>query len=260
MRIALASPPICPDNAQRLAWLGQLTEAAKMTGASVVCFPESFLPGYRGMGYAESERTPEALEKALAEAQSIAARHHIAIILPMDWYIDGSVYNVAQVIAADGKVLGHQAKVQLDPSEDDWWNPGYTRHIFEADGLVFGIAICHEGFRYPETVRWAARQGAKVVFHPHFSGGNEAGVTLREWGHKDNPYYEKAMQMRALENTIYFASVNYATTYQESGSAIIAPDGTCLVHQQYGEPGITVTDINLGKATGFLANRFKPIG
>jgi len=31
-----------------------------------------------------------------------------------------------------------------------------------------------------------------------------------------------------------------------------------LVHQQYGEPGITVSDINTEKATGFLAHRFKP--
>ena len=29
--------------------------------------------------------------------------------------------------------------------------------------LTFGVAICHEGWRYPETVRWAARRGAHVV-------------------------------------------------------------------------------------------------
>jgi len=259
MKIALASPPICPDRTQRLKWLDRLAEGAKTSGAVVVCFPESYLPGYPGMGYPTSDRTPRALERAVAEAQGIAARHGIAIILPMDWYIGDEVYNVAQVIGADGRVMGYQAKVQLDPSEDEWWTPGDTRQLFEVGGLTFGITICHEGFRYPETVRWAARRGAKVVFHPHFSGGNTAGVTLREWGHKDNPYYEKAMQMRALENTIYFASVNYATTFQESGSAIIAPDGTCLVHQRYGEPGITLCDIHPEKATGFLAKRFKPI-
>lgn len=33
--------------------------------------------------------------------------------------------------------------------------PGETRQIFEAGGVRFGIAICHEGWRYPETVRWA---------------------------------------------------------------------------------------------------------
>jgi predicted amidohydrolase len=39
--------------------------------------------------------------------------------------------------------------------------------MFQAGPLTFGIVICHEGWRYPETVRWAARRGAHVVFHPH---------------------------------------------------------------------------------------------
>lgn len=34
--------------------------------------------------------------------------------------------------------------------------------------MTFGVVICHEGWRYPETVRWAARHGAHAVFHPHF--------------------------------------------------------------------------------------------
>jgi predicted amidohydrolase len=33
--------------------------------------------------------------------------------------------------------------------------------------LTFSVVICHEGFRYPETVRWAVRRGAQLVFHPH---------------------------------------------------------------------------------------------
>ena len=45
--------------------------------------------------------------------------------------------------------------------------------------LTFGIAICHEAFRYPETVRWAAVRGAKIVFHPHCTGSEmRAGSTL----------------------------------------------------------------------------------
>ena len=41
--------------------------------------------------------------------------------------------------------------------------------------LTFGVAICHEGWRYPETVRWAARRGAHVVFHPHFHQAEPGG-------------------------------------------------------------------------------------
>ena len=124
------------------------------------------------------------------------------------------------------------------------------------NGVKFGITICHEGFRYPESVRWAARQDAAIVFHPHLTGSNVDGVQLTEWGNKNNPYYEKAMMMRAMENTIYFASVNYATRFQESATSLIAPDGKCIVHQSYGEPGIIVADIDPTLATGILAKRF----
>jgi len=64
--------------------------------------------------------------------------------------------------------------------------------------------------------------------------------------------------MRALENTIYFASSNYASAYPESASSIIAPDGTCMVHEIYRRPGVIVADIDLSRATGLLAKRFKP--
>jgi predicted amidohydrolase len=65
------------------------------------------------------------------------------------------------------------------------------------------------------------------------------------------------MMMRALENTIYFASSNYASKYPESGSAIIAPDGTCIAHEVYGRTGVIVADIDTEAATGLLAKRFK---
>ncbi len=127
--------------------------------------------------------------------------------------------------------MGYQTKNQLDPSEDDTWVPGTERSVFEINGLTFGIVICHEGFRYPESVRWAAIRDAKVVFHPNLTGSEQQGPNLTEWGNKNNPYYEKAQMMRAMENTIYFASSNYACQYPESASAIIHPDGTCIAHQ-----------------------------
>jgi predicted amidohydrolase len=96
------------------------------------------------------------------------------------------------------------------------------------------------------------------VFHPHFAGSNTNGTKLTEWGHKENPYYEKAMIMRALENTIYFASSNYASIYPESASAIISPDGSCIKHEIYGRTGVIVVDLDISLATGLLAKRLKP--
>ena len=258
MKIAIASPLFPKSIADGLKQLEKLVKDAAVQKAEIICFPESYIPGYPLPEYVIEEGSAEKMETALAKACAIAAENHIAIILPMDWYTADGVYNVAQVISKTGEVLGYQTKNQLDPSEDNIWIPGTKRSIFEVNGLKFGITICHEGFRYPESVRWAARNSAHVVFHPHFTGSDAGGVLPTEWGSMNNPYYEKALMMRALENTIYFAGSNYTTRFPESASAVIAPDGTCLAYQAYGVPGVLVVDIDLEKATGYLAKRFKP--
>ena len=258
MKIAIASPPFPKSINDGLHWLEKLVKEAALKNAEIICFPESFIPGYPLEGHEVEQCSPEKLMTALDKACTIAADNNIALILPMNWYEEQKYLNVAFVISNTGKVLSYQSKNQLDPSEDERWVPGTKREIFEVNGVKFGIVICHEGFRYPETTRWAARQGAQIVFHPHCTGSNISGNQLEEWGHKDSPYYEKAIMMRALENTIWFAASNYTMQYQESASALIAPDGTCVAHAEYGKPGVFVADIDLNIATGLLAKRFKP--
>ncbi|MBG9375657.1 carbon-nitrogen hydrolase family protein [Panacibacter sp. DH6] len=258
MKIALASPLYPASIANAVEQADALAKSAAEQQATIVCFPETFIPGYPLPEFVPETSTPENMRAALNSICSIAAKHAIAMIVPMDWYSNEGVLNVAFVVDEQGKVQGYQAKNQLDPSEDAMWVAGTERILFEVQGLKFGITICHEGFRYPESVRWAAANGAAVVFHPHFTGSNTTGAKLTEWGAKANPYYEKAMMMRALENTVYFASVNYATAFQESASSVIAPDGNCIAYQPYGETGVVVATVDPALATGKLAKRFKP--
>jgi hypothetical protein len=78
------------------------------------------------------------------------------------------------------------------------------------------------------------------------------------WGAADSPYYEKAMMMRSIENTIYFASVNYALRFPESATSLINPSGACEGFLPYGEEGVLVRPIDAARATGELAARFAP--
>lgn len=256
MKIALASPPFPKSINDGLVQIEKLVKDAAAQQAAIICFPESYIPGYPAAEFEVEKSTPENLESALQKVCVIAREYSIAIILPMDWYTQEGLLNLAFVISNKGEVLGHQSKNQLDPTEDNIWISGNARKIFEVNNIKFGITICHEGFRYPESVRWSAIHDAAIVFHPQFTGSNLGGVQLTEWGNKHNPYYEKAMMMRAMENTIYFASVNYATKFQESATSLIAPDGKCISYQPYGKPGIIVADIDSAIATGMLAKRF----
>ncbi len=159
------------------------------------------------------------------------------------------------MINADGSIAGFQDKVQIDPSEEGVYTPGSERRVFQAGPLTFGIAICHEGFRYPETVRWAARRGAHVVFHPHFDLAVPGSYRPTTFADPANSFHEKAALCRAAENTCYFATVNCASEGSPTTSAIVRPDGTLLAYQPYGEEGLLTAEIDITAATGLLAAR-----
>jgi predicted amidohydrolase len=121
------------------------------------------------------------------------------------------------------------------------------------------VAICHEGWRYPETVRWAVRHGAQVVFHPHFHEAEPGGYVPSAFADPANTFHEKAALCRAAENTCWFASVNCAIDGSPSTSAVVRPDGTLLCYQPYyGCAGLLLADIDLAQATGLLASRYVP--
>ena len=147
--------------------------------------------------------------------------------------------------------------MQLDPSEEGTYKPGSERRVFQAGALTFGVVICHEGWRYPETVRWAVRRGAHVVFHPHFDEAEPGSYRPTTFADPANTFHEKAALCRAAENTCYFATVNCASPGSPTTSAVARPDGTLLAYQPYGEEGLLIADIDIDAATGLLAARCK---
>jgi predicted amidohydrolase len=258
LRIGLASPRVAATREEGVATVGRFLAEAASRGAAIVCFPETYLPGYRGLGFPTPPADQQAQERALREVCDLARRHRVAAIVPMEWASPAGLLNLAFVVDADGTVQGHQAKTQLAVEEEPEYVPGDARRLFGVDGVPFGIAICHEGWRYPETVRWAARRGARVVFHPHLHGNDRGGAVPSYWGEPVAPFFENAMIARAMENAIYFASVNFAFRYQEAATSLIAPDGRCVGYTPYGEEALLVADLDLAAATGVYARRYAP--
>ncbi|MEO5924672.1 MAG: carbon-nitrogen hydrolase family protein [Bryobacteraceae bacterium] len=248
-RIALANFPY-PDSPEHSVLLAeQAIDEASQNRVGIICFPECFIPGYRGLGKKPPAPDKVFLEAAWSAISRAAAKANVAVILGTERVIDSKLLISALVIDRKGNTLGWQDKIQLDPSEDGIYSPGATeRRLFEIDDFKFGIAICHEGFRYPETVRAAAREGAHCVFHPHYS--------IPEPGPKT--FHDKAAYCRAAENTIFFATVNYATEDSPTTSAFINPDGTLLAQHPTVQQGLLIADLDISKATGALAHRYKP--
>lgn len=258
MIIALASPRIAAAVDQGLEKVKWLMTEASAQGAAIVCFPEAYLPGLRGQDFEVFSFDEADQERVLKTVAQWARAYRLATILGMERITKIGRQIAAFVFDAEGQLLGCQTKNQLDPSEDRYYAPGTKRQLFEINGVKLGVTICHEGWRYPETVRWAAVRGAKIVFHPQLTGSDKQGIQLTQWGSPDAPYYEKAMLCRSIENTIYFASVNYALRYQESATSLIAPPGQCQAYLPYGQEGVLVQEIDSAAATGLLAARYAP--
>ena len=254
-RIALANIRF-PATAEESITLAERAIAeGSAEGARIVCFPECFVPGYRAIGRGVAPADPEFLERAWSVIAVAAAKAKITVVLGTERVVAGGLVASALVVDPDGSIAGFQDKVQIDPSEEGTYTPGSGRRVFQAGELTFGVAICHEGWRYPETVRWAARRGAHVVFHPHFHEAEPDSYRPTTFADPANTFHEKAALCRAAENTCYFATVNYASDGSPTTSAVVRPDGTLQSYQPYGEEGLLIADVDISTATGLLATR-----
>ena len=258
-RIALANIrfPVTPEESVTLA--EQAIAQASIERAGLICFPECFIPGYRGMGKLVPPPDSAFLERAWSAIAAAAAKATLAVVLGTERILDDALLITALVINQDGTIAGFQDKVQLDSSEEGIYSPGSGRRVFQTGPLTFGVAICHEGWRYPETVRWAVRHGAHIVFHPHFHEAELGSYQASSFADPANSFHEKAALCRAAENTCYFATVNFASAGSPTTSAVVRPDGTLLSYQPYGKQGLLIADIDITAATGFLAARCKSV-
>jgi len=258
LRIGLAAARNAPSLEERLQTVDRFLDEAGERDVAIVGFPETYLPGLRGMDFFIPPHDQALQHAALERVCAAALRNRVAVVMGMEWATPVGLHNVAFVISRQGAIEGYQAKNQIPPEEEPFYVPDGRRRLFTVDGIPFGITICHEGWRYPEAVRWPAVRGARLVFHPQVTGSDRTGVTIDRWGDPDSPYYEKAMVARSVENTVYFASVNNAMRYQDSATSLLDPDGQCLAYVPYGEERLLVHDVDLSRATGFCARRYNP--
>src|SRR2546423_5569619 len=97
-RIALANIrfPATPEESVTLA--EQAIAAASIERAGLICFPECFVPGYRGVGKTLPPPDPAFLERAWSMIAAAAAKANLAAVLGPERVLDGTVLITARVI------------------------------------------------------------------------------------------------------------------------------------------------------------------
>ena len=257
IRIAVASTPLTTTLDEAVPAAIAAVELAGRLGARIVCLPETGLPGHRVQGRPVPDVPAEALDEALQVVADAARRAGVVTIVGTERPTTAGREIISVVLGADGSRLGVQVKTQIDPTEEPHYVAGAGRRVFTAVGVTFGIAICHEAFRYPEIVRSLVLDGAQIVFVPHFVTTGDGSLPVR-WCDASNPYNEKALLCRALENSVYVAASNVAGRDQGSLTGIIAPNGDLVAGLEYGQVGVVAADIELDRADRLLALRWAP--
>ena len=257
VRIAVASTPLTATLDEAVPAAISAIEEAFRQGAAVVCLPEAAIPGHRSQARQVPAFTQAQLDGAMDRVAAAARRAGVVAIVGTERVTPRGREIVSVVVGPDGRPIGTQPKTQIDLSEEADYVPGSGRRTFTAGGLTFGIAICHEAFRYPEITRSLALAGARVVFVPHYVTTDDGTLPAR-WCDAGSPYNEKALLCRALESTVYIAQANVATPDQGSATCVVAPDGTWVAGLPYGVAGVAVAEVDLERADGLIARRWAP--
>src|SRR5688500_2290184 len=114
-RLALANIPFAATADESVAFAQRAIRDASTAGAELVCFPESYVPGYRAPGQPFPPPDADFLERAWSSIAAAAAERRVAVILGTERLVATRLLITALVINNDGSRAGFQDKVQIDP-------------------------------------------------------------------------------------------------------------------------------------------------
>jgi len=223
-----------------------LSQAKKLWGdrkADLLVLPELFSTGYQFQSLAEARNLSEPIPDGPTTLFLIdwARDSGITIVAGLAEQEGKTLYNSAVIVGPKG-FIGKFRKAHIFDSENNFFQPGdlpFT--VFDAGFAKIGIMICFD-WRFPETARTLALQGADIIAHP-------SNLVL--------PHCPQAMITRCLENRVYVVTSDRVGTEKRAPgealkfigqSQVVDPDGTILVRASEDREEAHVVEIDLTKA------------
>lgn len=274
---AVQASPVFLDTAGTISKATSLVGEAARNGASLVAFPEVFVPGYPYWNWIADPVTGspwfERLSRAsividgpeVAALRAAAGEHGVHVVIginersPISW---GTIYNTLLFIGPDGKLLGRHRKLVPTWAEKLTWSHGdgssivvYATEIGPLGGLA-----CGENTN--TLARFALLAQGELV---HVASYISLPVAPSDYNMAD------AIRLRAAAHSFegkLFTVVSCSTISEEiiaameqvvpdararlerkssAFSGILAPDGQVVGTPLIDDEGIVYADIDLGR-------------
>ena len=203
--------------------LAKLDDVLAEQTVDLVLLPELACMQYSSENFANIQTFAESLDGEICHLfAALCRRHQVAVCFGMARVEDGHYFISQVVLDKQGEYLCHYDKVHTaqygDSSEAGYFQRGNHLASFELDGVKFGLAICYD-LRFPELFRrYGQACQVDVMLHPVAFARD---MTFATW----HPF----VITRALENQIYFLSLNQAGDY--FGKSIVCPPWVDEDHQ-----------------------------
>lgn len=174
VRAALVQAEWTGDRESMIAKNIDQARSAAADGAQILCFQEIFNSPYfcsvqDPAHYDHAELIPDG--PTIQRMVALAKETSMVLVVPVYERVDeGTFYNTAVVIDADGSILGRYRKMHIPQVEGFWekfyFKPGNLGYpVFDTAVGRIGVYICYDR-HFPEGWRALGLAGAKIVFNP----------------------------------------------------------------------------------------------
>ncbi|MDB4874240.1 MAG: Nitrilase/cyanide hydratase and apolipoprotein N-acyltransferase [Gemmatimonadetes bacterium] len=276
-RVAVVQAEGAPDLASGIARTNELTAAAAATGATLVVFPETWLPGYPiwldvCRDVALWDHAP--IKKVFARMAEnsvvvngdsgraigeIARTHAVTLVVGVTERVEagagrGTLYNALLTFGPNGALLNHHRKLVPTYTERMVWGPGDATGLRAVDtpAARVGGLICWE--HWMPLARQALHESGEDIHVAVWPTVHEMHqVASRQYAFEGRCFVMAAGSvMRAsglpAELEAHPERVSSPDHWvMRGGSAIIGPDGGYVAGPLFDEPGMLTADLDLGR-------------
>ena len=277
LRAAIVQTFVPSSLADGLRIAAQKTAEAAAGGATLVAFPETWLPGYPvwldvcrdvalwdhaptkkvfGRFAAESVGVPSEATSALGE---IARANAVTLVMGVSERVDegrgnGTLYNSILTFGTDGALLNHHRKLVPTYTERMVWGPGDADGIraVSSGGARVGALVCWE--HWMPLARQALHESGEDIHVALWPTVHEMlQVASRHYAFEGRCYVlASGSLMRANdlppELEPHASKAAHGEQFvMRGGSAIIAPDGSYVAGPVYEQEALLIADLDLAR-------------